>query len=174
MSLSRRHLLRLSALLPLAGCGFHPVYMPTASGNPGPAARELAAVEVVRIPERQGQILRQALQERFADDGGTTPLQYDLIVTFYVLGDTIAVRNDNLPTRARLIGHATYTLMSKGAAPVRITGGTARASDNYNYIDEQFFAADLDNDAVVKRIAMSVADQITNQLAIFFRKRANG
>ena len=55
----------------LSGCGFQPVYMPTASGKPGVAQRDLSTVYVEIIPERPGQLLRQALQERFNDDSGT-------------------------------------------------------------------------------------------------------
>ena len=55
--------------------------MPTASGKAGVAQRELAAVYVAIIPERPGQVLRQALQERFGDDSGT-PAAYDLAVIF--------------------------------------------------------------------------------------------
>ena len=61
----------LSAVL--GGCGFQPVYMPTASGKAGVAQRELAAVYVPVIPDRPGQLLRQALQERFGNDSGTPP-----------------------------------------------------------------------------------------------------
>ena len=57
-------------LPPVAGCGFQPVYMPTASGKAGVAQRELASVYVPIIPERPGQLLRQALQERFGNDSG--------------------------------------------------------------------------------------------------------
>jgi len=53
----------LSAGLLLAGCGFQPVYMPTASGKTGVAQRELAAVNVTLMPGRPGQLFRQALQE---------------------------------------------------------------------------------------------------------------
>ena len=68
-SLSRRNLClgSLGTLVTLlSGCGFQPVYMPTASGKAGVAQRELASVYVGIIPERPGQVLRQALQERFA------------------------------------------------------------------------------------------------------------
>ena len=53
-----------------AGCGFHPVY---GEGQPGKAA--LAAVFVNIIPNRSGQLLRQALQERFGNDSGTWSLR---------------------------------------------------------------------------------------------------
>ena len=60
--LSRRWVC-LGALTALGGCGFQPVYMPTASGKAGPAKRELQSVFVGIIPDRPGQILRQALQD---------------------------------------------------------------------------------------------------------------
>ncbi|MBN8899053.1 MAG: hypothetical protein J0H35_12855, partial [Rhodospirillales bacterium] len=107
MSVSRRRLLLGAAMLPLAGCGFQPVYMPTASGKPGPAARELSAINVGIIPDRSGQLLRQALQARLADDGGT-PQHYDLAVSFGIVSDVIGIQANNLATRVRLIGSANY------------------------------------------------------------------
>ena len=48
-----------------AGCGFRPVYMPTASGKPGIAQRELGGGQCRdHLPDRPGQLLRQALQQR--------------------------------------------------------------------------------------------------------------
>jgi LPS-assembly lipoprotein len=44
--------------------------------------------------------------------------------------------------------------------------------DAINIIDEQYFAADLENEAVQRRIAEALASEITIQLAAFFRKRA--
>jgi LPS-assembly lipoprotein len=177
MTVARRRLLRLSAFLPLAalplaGCGFQPVYMPTASGKPGPSARELAAVNVGVIPNRPGQLLRQALQERFANDSGT-PSSYDLQVTFVILAEANAIRPDNISTRTRMIGTATFVLTTKDTPRVRLTSGGARAMDAYNILDQQYFAADMENDAVTKRLADALADQITTQLAGYFRKRAN-
>ena len=62
--MNRRRLLVLAAGASLSGCGFQPVYMPTASGKAGVAQRELAAIQVDLIPDRPGQVLRQALQDR--------------------------------------------------------------------------------------------------------------
>ena len=61
--MTRRQSLTWAARTSLSGCGFQPVYMPTASGKAGVAQRELAAVHVDLIPYRPGQLLRQALQD---------------------------------------------------------------------------------------------------------------
>jgi LPS-assembly lipoprotein len=146
----------LSAVL--GACGFQPVYMPTASGSAGVAQRELAAVYVPVIPERPGQLLRQALQERFGNDSGT-PAAYDLRVS-------------NLATRVRLTGSATYTLVAHDPKHTTLTNGNARAIDGVNIFDTQYFASDLELEAQQKRIAENVATQIATQLAIWFRQRA--
>lgn len=168
----RRRLLVLSAPLLAAACGFQPVYMRTASGRPGPAQRELARVYVNIIPDRPGQELRQALQERFDDDSGT-PAAYDLSVTFSIAGEGIAITQQDIATRLRLTANATYTLVSRGPHPVRLTAGSARAIQGLNIFDSQYFAADLENEAKQQSLADQCADQITNQLATYFRRQAS-
>jgi LPS-assembly lipoprotein len=156
----------------LAGCGFQPVYMPTASGQAGPARRELQTINVNLIPDRPGQLLRQDLQERLADDSGQAPFRYDLEVRFTISGEGIGIEQDTVATRVRMIGHASWKLRERNEAQTQITTGDARAMDAVNVIDQQFFEADLDTEQVQKRIASAVADQIALQLAAFFRHRA--
>ncbi len=69
-------------------------------------------------------------------------------------------------------GTATYTLIAQDPSRSTLTSGTARSTQGYNIFDQQYFAADMENDVVIKQIAEAVADQIALQLAVFFRKRA--
>ncbi len=170
--LSRRRLLTLGSAGMLAGCGFQPVYMPTASGRAGPAQRELAAININLIPDRPGQLLRQDLQERLASDSGETPQRYDLAVTFTISGEGIGIQPDNAATRVRLIGSAHWTLKARDPDQSQISSGSARAMDALYVIDQQYFASDLENEQVQRRLASAVADQIAMQLAAFFRRRA--
>ena len=171
-SLNRRQALALT--LSLSGCGFQPIYMPTATGKPGVAQRELAAIHVNLIPDRPGQELRQALQERLEMGATGVKQRYDLSVGYGVAGEGIAVQTDNNPTRIRLIGTATWTLRAQDSGRTRLSSGFAKAVDGLNILENQYFALDLENEAVQKRIAESLADQITIQLAAYFRKRAAG
>jgi LPS-assembly lipoprotein len=164
----RRHLC-LGALLALAGCGFQPVYMPTASGNNGVARRDLQSVFVAIIPDRPGQVLRQALQERFGNDSGT-PSAYDLQVSFGVAGEGIGIETDAIATRLRLNGTATWKLLAHDPKRTLLTSGSARSLDGVNVIDAQYFAVDLEVEAVQQRIAENIATQIATQLAIWFRQ----
>ena len=105
----------------LGGCGFQPIYMPTASGKAGVAQRDLSSVYVNIIPDRPGQLLRQALQERFGNDSGTKS-DYDLSVTFSIAGEGIAVEANNIATRMRLIGNASWTLQAHDPKRTRADG----------------------------------------------------
>jgi LPS-assembly lipoprotein len=158
-------------LIGLGGCGFHPVYMPTGSGSPGIAERELAAVSVAIIPDRPGQLLRQALQDRFEGAGAGVARRYDLSVDYSIPGEGIGIQPDSSITRVRFIANANWTLRAQDPQRTIITVGRARALDAVNILDEQFFAADLETEWVQRRLAEEIADQITTQLAAFFRKR---
>lgn len=166
----RYMLLGIGALL--TACGFQPVYMPTASGRAGPAQRELAAVNVNLIPDRPGQLLRQALQERFGSDAYGSVNRYDLAVGFSIAGEGIGVQADTTVSRIRLTGTASWTLIARDSGHTVLTRGSARAMDAFNILDQQYFAADLDTEAVQKRLAQALADQIALQLAVYFRRKA--
>ncbi len=170
--MKRRRMLALAAGATLSGCGFQPVYMPTASGRAGAAQRELAAISVDLIPDRPGQLLRQALQDRLEMGSSGVARRYDLSVGFGISGEAIAIQPDSQPTRIREIGSATWTLIAQDPGRTKLTSGYAKAVDGINLFDTQYFAADLENEAVQRRLADALADQITLQLATFFRKRA--
>src|SRR3954453_10186943 len=156
--LSRRricHLLPLGSAAIVAGCGFQPVYMPTASDKAGPAQREMAAVFVPVIPDRPGQLLRQALQRQFGSDSGV-PAQYDLRVFYAITGEGISVQTNNIATRVRLTGIASWALVERNPQQTPLTSGSARSIDGLNIFNEQYFAADLETETVQKRIAESV------------------
>lgn len=172
MMIGRRGFIGAGVLV-LSGCGFQPVYMPSGGGQPGVARRELAAINVGIIPDRPGQLLRQALQERFegADGPSAHPL-YDLNVTYWIAGEGIAIQPDTTATRIRFFGNANWVLVARDPARTNVTEGASRVQDAVNIIDQQYFSADLQTEAAYGRIAQAMADQITLRLAVFFRNQA--
>lgn len=171
MPSGRRRLLgQVAALLPLAGCGFHAVYGRTGS-VPG-AAAELATVHVGLLPERSGQLLRLALQERLERGGTGIGYRYELQVGFALADQGIAIQRDNSITRERLVGTADFTLFGNDPARPTLFGGSARKVDGFDIVDQEFFAADLQRETVTRRIAEALADQISLQLAAYFRRRS--
>lgn len=170
--IDRRNVLTLGLMgAALAGCGFRPVYMPTASGKPGVAERELAAVEVGIIGERPGQLLRQALQQRFASDAGS-PHRYRLTADFRIAGEAVGIQIDNTASRIRLTGSVNWALTSRDSARATLTSGSARTLDGFNVFSQQYFASTLENEVVQKRMAEALADQVALQLSIWFNRRA--
>jgi len=169
--IGRRAFLPILATPLLAACGFRPVYGPAAAGKDSAAAQALAEISVGLIPERTGQVLRLALQERFERAGIAAAHQYDLSVSFSISAEQIAFEPDSNTTWERMIGTAHYTLISQDPGRATVTSGVARNVDGFNLFDQQYFAADQESDEVQRRIAQAVADQIALQLATFFAKR---
>ena len=145
--------------------------MPTASGKAGAAQRELAAIHVDIIPDRPGQLLRQALQDRLEMGSSGIARRYDLSVSFGISGEGIAIQQDTSATRVRLIGSASWTLIAQDPGRTQLTSGSARSVNAINIFDTQYFAADQENETVQRQLAEALADQITIQLATFFHKQ---
>ena len=147
----------------VAGCGFHAVY---GEGQKGHAA--LAAVYVNIIPNRSGQLLRQALQARLEGTSGDVPKRYTLAIGFSEAVSGLDVQADNSTTRNRAVGNATWSLRLADNPALQLAGGTVRSVDGYNIIDEQFFYQDLEEDAVEHRLAQALADQIVLAMGVYF------
>ena len=69
-----------------------------------------------------------------------------------------------------MIGNATWTLSAQDPGTDQADAAALpRPWTRCNIFDTQYFAADLETEAVQRRLAEALADQITIQLAIFFR-----
>lgn len=168
---TRRALLALVAPL-LAGCGFRPVFGRRDHESDSVAELGLAQIAVGLIPDRAGQLLRNALQERFERSGISRPRKYDLSVTYNISSEGVGIRQDFSASRVRYVARASYTLTAQDASRTTLTTGAARALDGLDVYFEQFFAQDLETEAVQRRVAEVIADQITLQLASYFDHRA--
>lgn len=167
--LSRRVLVAsgLAALLP--GCGFEPLYASRADGTPSVAQSDLAAVSIGLISDRQGQLLRQALQDRFERQGAGVAHRYDLSVAFSIAQEGLGVQPDTSTTYMRVTGIASWTLRAQDPKHTTLSNGTAKALDSYNIINNMFFAAELEYEMIQRRLADTLADQITLQLSRYFK-----
>lgn len=166
--LLRRAFLPLALVAPLSGCGFQPLYASGSHGAAGPQ-RELAAISVGLIPERSGQLLRQALQDRLERAGQATAHRYDLSIAYDIGGEGIGIQPDTSTTYQRVTATASWTLTAQDPAHTELGTGTAKVIDGYNFIANQFFASDLEYETIQRRVAETLADQITLQLARYFK-----
>jgi LPS-assembly lipoprotein len=166
--LDRRFVLLAAASL-LGGCGFHPVYGPGADGATSPVAKDLSAVTVPVMAERSGMLMRQALQARLDRFGIATEKRYELIAPFVLNSEGLGINIDSVTTRVRLTGSSNWFLRPAHGGGPPIATGVARAMDGYDIINNQFFAADLENSAVTQRVAEALAEQVVAGLASYFQ-----
>ena len=162
---TRRVVLGLGLGGALAGCGFRPIHSPVSEGGTG---AELAAVYVGILPDRPGQLFRQAMQERLSNESGTAQ-RYELRAILAIGGEGIAIQPGNIATRIRLTGNVAWSLIAWDPARTALTSGNARIMDGFNIFNNQYFAADMENEQVQRRMVNGLADQVVTQLAIWFR-----
>ncbi len=166
---SRRAL--AGAALLLGGCGFRPLYGP--GGGPGDPAvsAELAAVRVALLPDRFGQLLRRELQQRLTRGAAEAQPRYELRLQPNLTTEGIGYQPDGVYTRVRYIATANWTLLRLGTPPDTLARGSERATEAYNYQNNQFFAAEISRDATERRIAMMLAEEVVIRVALDFRQR---
>jgi len=158
-----RKLLSLCFAALLAGCGFRPLY-----GDNSDLAAQLAGIDVGIIPNRTGQVLREELQRRMlgADAG---PVQYDLSVSVTLHTDIAGIiATNSVASRERLSAIGDWKLRNVGDQKI-VASGTANAVDAENILNQQYFAADMETDAVNQRLMELLADQITAEVAARLR-----
>lgn len=169
---SRRRLLVAGLGLPLAGCGFRPLYAPIGDGPEAVDLREeLAAVRVANIPDRNGQLLRRLLERRLEGSRPGTPARYGLTVALAAGAEALGYRRDGTVTRVRYTFTGNFTLATLAAPPVTLATGQARTIDAYNVPDLQFFSADSSRDAMERRLVEVVGDEIYRRVAVELRRR---
>jgi len=164
-----RGLCLVAILVSLAGCGFTPVYAPVAGGAP---QSDLAKVFVAVIPDRPGQLLRQALQVRLEGAGSSEAKLYTLSVNYGISGESIGINPDSSSSFTRFIATANWSLLSAKPGTPSLVTGVAIAQDGYSVIVNQYFYTDLYNATIDQRFADNIANQIVIRLAAYFRNQA--
>lgn len=163
-----RKLLALPCVLALSACGFHPLYGPQ-HGQSATVAARLDEVDIGLIPDRQGQLLREALESDLQRAGAPSYYRYHLAVSYSINVQIIGIQQDSSNTRNRYLATAQWTLTPEGNRTIPVARGTASAMDAENVIDNQYFQATLDNGVMRHQLAREIAHQITAQLAIYLR-----
>ncbi|MFO1152563.1 MAG: LPS assembly lipoprotein LptE [Rhodospirillales bacterium] len=154
----------------LGGCGFHPLYKPLAedaSPTDRAVADQLASVHIATIPNRQGQELRNQLEDKLHLPGTEgTPGRYLLNVGLGEFQQSLAIRVTGLATRTNLYMSATYNLVDSTSGASVLTGSAVSIA-SYDLIDDDFSTLTAINDARTRTITR-IADDIRNRLAVHF------
>ena len=163
-------ILVLSAMLiavVLTGCGFHPLYGERASS--AVANSELAAVDIDLIRDREGQMLRNALLDRFQPRGAALKPLFKLSIVLTQQRVGLAIRPDETGSRANLIIMAKYSVQDLANSAV-LFSGSSRAITGYNVLNSDFATTSSEADAV-RRAVFDLSEQITTRVSVALAAR---
>jgi hypothetical protein len=158
------------------GCGFRPIYSAGSAASPAEAeaAQDLAATRVPVIPDRFGQLLRRALVQRLSGrTNAPVPARWELLVGPGLAGEAVGIQRDGVATRVRTIATANWTLVRLTPREV-VANGFERTIDAFNIEGSQFFAADASREAMERRLAEQLAEELVVRLALQFRTLGAG
>jgi LPS-assembly lipoprotein len=152
----------LLALLPLAGCGFRPLY------GDSKLEPQLSSIYVEPVAERDGYELRNMLINLLGSDGRDTGKAYRLKIALVETNQGVALENNATITRYNDTLTVNYTLSD--AKGTEVTHGTQTSLSSYNVVSSPYatLSAQQDSD---KRAAQDIAERIRIDLGAFFRRR---
>jgi LPS-assembly lipoprotein len=156
--------------MPLAGCGFTPLYG-TGSANGqgvGTAASDLADITVSAPDSMTGRALKFDLLDQM-NNGGNQPVSplYILSIRPNNYSQNLAIQQNATVTRANFVLVVPFTLTSIATGKV-IYHATARARSSYDRVESEFANLNAMNYAM-EQTSKSVADDITLQLSVYFK-----
>ncbi|WP_373088238.1 LPS assembly lipoprotein LptE [Sneathiella sp.] len=161
-------LFRITAVVLLLGlptaCGFQPLYG-SATQN-AEVKQELADIYIPPIKGRTGQILRNQLLDVITPKGFPEAPKYRLLITFEVQKIGLAIQENDTKTRFNLTMNTRFRLTDPTEKAVVYAGSTQTVSA-YNVVQSEFANLAAENNAE-KRAAIVAAEQINQQLSVFF------
>jgi hypothetical protein len=166
MSCSRRRALAALSLLPLAACGFSPLYGERSPLGYDPA---LAAIEVRPARDRIGQIMTQSLREQLNPLGAHLPVRYIVTLSLSVSRSDLGVRRDNTSSRGELDFNVSVTLNAASGGAV-LYQDSIRTITAFNLSDDAYAATVAEQNAR-EEAANQLGREIAERLAVFLRRR---
>ncbi|HUZ75892.1 MAG TPA: hypothetical protein VMU87_23130 [Stellaceae bacterium] len=165
----RPRIFALAVALALAGCGFHPLYVPEPGLGFDPA---LAAIDVRPVPDRVGQILTDSVREQLNPTGARLKPRYVLTIGMAVVESDLGIRRDNTSTRGELTINASL-ILNDAATHAVVFRDAIRTVTAYNQPDDAYAATvaqDHARDLAVTDLGREIAERIT----LYFRGQVAG
>ncbi len=153
-------------LFGLAACGFQPLYGDR--GVRSVSSDELAAVQIDLIRDREGQMLRNELLDRFQPAGGAVKPLYGLSVALQTSRAALGIRTDETASRANLTILASYVVRDIATGAV-LFQGQGRSINGFDILDSDFATTSSEADAI-RRAVYDLSEQITTRVSIALAK----
>lgn len=153
-------------LMPLGGCGLHPLY---AGGSGGPVGNLLGAVQVGPIEGQSGWLVRTRLVDRLGASG-TGTARYRLDVKLNDNLTLYGLRADRAATQERRTLRARYQLVEI-ATGTTLLDATAGSDVSIDAVSSEYATVAAEQTAL-ENLSGIVADQIVARLAIYASRAA--
>lgn len=163
----RRLALVLALALPLAGCGFQPMY---AGGANGAVAQGLAGIEVSTIEGKAGWLVRNALVDRLQAGSGSGAVRYRLDVRLDDKLEGLGLLSDDTTTRERRSLRARFQLVDLEAGRI-VLDATAGSDAGIDVASSEYSTIAAEQTAL-ENLSREVADRIVTRLALKIRAGA--
>ncbi len=161
----RRSIPGLLIALTLAACGFEPLH---ATRPDSDMSAELASIRIAPIADRSGQILRNYLLDRLTPRGQSQASRYTLSIRLVEPRQTLALRRDDVISRAGYSATASFELVD--ASGRRVSSGFSSFSTDYEITSSEY-ATLVSQQSARDRVLELVGDDIRGQLAAYFKMR---
>jgi LPS-assembly lipoprotein len=158
----------LVSAVALAGCGLHPLY--GRNGVGASVADQLATIKVAVIPDRSGQILRNALISKLNPDGRPEAPVYVLHVTLTEVQVGVSFESDQGVTRRNLSVTAKYSLLTATVGEP-VFSDTVSEITSYNVLQDEFMTESGERDAR-ERALTALGDDIRLRIALYLDRAA--
>ena len=160
-------MLLLPAALPLAACGFEPLY---ADHSGEVTEADLAAVKIMPVREHVGQLLQWQLEREFNPDGATVTPRYALHVALSIKGDYLAIEPNNVAPRGSISAAADMALTTLDEKTTLYRGKIQSISD-YN-ITTNPYSSEVGRSGAEKSVVEDIGEQIEIRLSTYFHDRS--
>ena len=157
---------RLSSVLCLllSACGFHAVY----GSRDTNAAAQLQQTAIDNIPDRSGQILRNALIDRMYSKGRPSQPLYHLTVKIHSSQSDVGLLSNAVSTLSEFDQYGDYVLTdAKGKELLR---GTAHSQSSFSRLNDQY-ATLAGHDSANERTLREISEQIVNDVSLYFAEQ---
>jgi LPS-assembly lipoprotein len=159
----------LLLLVLLGACGFHPLYAESEQAIDEPA---LAAIKVMPIKDRIGQMLEFSLRSSFNPQGRVVEPRYQLSVALIVTRVDLGIQRDATSTRGRVDVQASFQLIDVKDNKSVYTSRT-QSTSAFNILTDAFAAEVAEEDARARTVR-DLSEEIRARVALFLRRQQTG
>ncbi|PPR11051.1 MAG: hypothetical protein CFH41_01151 [Alphaproteobacteria bacterium MarineAlpha11_Bin1] len=150
-----------AATLLLSGCSFQPIHGDRSAAS----GRALANFEIAKIADRTGQMMRNELLQQLQPRGRARTPRFKLSVYLTESRSNLAIRKDDVATRANLTLAASYAVANRSDGTQLLSGQT-RSVNSYNILTSDFATLSAQADAR-NRAIRQLARNIKERLAVW-------